>query len=184
MPASTDGGWAAVGESERNRPPADWPPRPDKSPETGRSTLMTRVMFGCLPVAELEEMLDAAFPHDQRFVQTGMRPARRRRGPVGGLEPMTCRGSFLLDAAGQPVPDSLSYSPLIDFARHVRAQLQLVPDREQAVAEALRIIDIREAEIREKWNAVVNGPEGRDPAKLVLDSMRLRVIGRTVRETK
>ncbi len=181
VPASTDGGWAAVGEIERNRPPTDWPPRPEKTPETGRSALVTRVMFGCLPVAELEEMLDAAFPDDQRFVQTGVRPARRRRTPAGGLEPMTCRGSFLLDAAGQPVPDSLSYSPLIDFARHVRAQLQLVPDREQAVAEALRIIDTREAEIRQKWNAVVDGPEGRDPAKLVLEllatvSVRLDVF--------
>lgn len=165
----TERGWAAVGEINRGQPPPSWPPRPENTPKTDRSSLMTRVMFGCLPVIELEQALDMAFADDQRFVQTGVGPTRPGGRRAGGKARLTCRGSFLLDAGGLPLADSLSYSPLIDFARHVQANLAGDPDRQRAVTEALRVISQREMDMRERWERVVDGPEDRDPAELVLE---------------
>ena len=170
VPLDTEKGWAAVGEIHRGKKPKDWPPRPQESPEKpGWSVLVTRVMYGCLPVADLEDLLDRLFPDDLRFVQTGVLPPKRRKGaPAGARTAMTCRGSFLLDDAGQPVPDSFTYSPLIDFARHVRYHMQRGADRQPAIAEALRTIDERDEKLRIAWDDVADGPDDRDPADLVL----------------
>src|SRR3954453_17293161 len=71
VPTSQENGWAAVGEIRRWEPPPPWPPRPSLAPERlDRQVLVTRVMFGCLPVAELEVMLDELFPDDLRFRAT------------------------------------------------------------------------------------------------------------------
>lgn len=170
VPLSTENGWAAVGEIVRGQKPEPWPHHPEKSPEKAdKSVLVTRVMFGCVPVADLENLLDQLFPDDHRFVQTGIRSTPpRNRAAVGAHSARTCRGSFLLDAAGLAIPDSLSYAPLIDFARHVERHVQGGMDRQRAVTAALQTIDEREEKYRTEWNKVADGGAERDPSELVL----------------
>src|SRR3954469_22809335 len=72
VPTSQEAGWAAVGEIRRWEIPRPWPPRPEETPDRqDRRVLVTRVLFGCLPVAVLEELLDRLFPDDLRFRATG-----------------------------------------------------------------------------------------------------------------
>jgi hypothetical protein len=73
---SSDDGWAAVGELPPGTAPELWPPVPTKTRK--RKVLVTRVMYGCVPVPELEDLLDACFTDDLRFVQTGVRRPRPR----------------------------------------------------------------------------------------------------------
>lgn len=174
VPLSTEEGWAAVGEIVRGQKPEPWPPHPEKSPEkVDKSVLVTRVMFGCVPVADLEDLLDRLFPDDQRFVQTGIRPTRARASAAASAHSArTCRGSFLLDAAGLAIPDSLSYSPLIDFARHVERHMQGDMDQQRAVTYALKTIDEREEKYRSEWDKVADSGSDREPPELVLQLLR------------
>ncbi|SDO46449.1 DEAD/DEAH box helicase [Geodermatophilus sp. DSM 45219] len=176
VPTSEEKGWAAVGEIPRWQTPRPWPPRPEKAPERqDRQVLVTRVLFGCLPVAELEGLLDELFPDDLRFRATGV----RRRPTTGGA--LTCRGSFLLDDAGRPIGDSLSYSPLIDFARHVQHHVAAGTPLNGAVGKALRAIDARETKLRTDWERVADGaPENADPAAVVLQLLRSVSVQRDV----
>ncbi len=135
--------------------------------------LVTRVMFGCVPVSELEDLLDRLFPDDQRFVQTGIRPTRPQTNvAVSARSARTCRGSFLLDAAGIPLPDSLSYSPLIDFARHVERHLQDGMERRRAVTAALRTVDDRGEKYLTEWEKVADGGTDREASELVGQLLR------------
>lgn len=170
VPLSQDDGWVAVGVLERDVEPVPWPPQPEKSPQRQSKVLDTRVMFGCRPMVELEEVLDRVFADDLRFVQTGVRPRRPIRV---GTKAETCRGSFRVDQEGRLVPDSFSYAPLIDFAMHVdHYRKAKTPD---PVREALVVIDRRETELCESFAEVAeSGAVGYAAVARVLDKVRVQ----------
>ena len=175
VPLSAEKGWAAVGVIERDVQPEPWPPRPEKSPERQKKVLDTRVMFGCLEVADLEDLLDRLFSDDLRFVQTGVRRPRRPAGIPSAQRAQTYRGSFRVDDAGNPVPGSFEYAPLIDFARHVEHFLKTSGEIQSAVSNALEAIDIREGQLRNAWDEIVDsGAEGYLAAVRVLAKVRVR----------
>lgn len=176
VPLSGEDGWAAVGVLARDAPPPLWPPRPDKAPAQQQKILDTRVMFGCCEVATLEDVLDRLFSDDLRFVQTGVRRPRKK-APVtpSRSRPQTYRGSFRVDDAGNLVPGSFEYAPLIDFARHVEYFLIGSRSLPAAVGQALAAIDGREHQLLEAWTEVVeSGAEGLAATGQVLAKVRVR----------
>lgn len=174
VPLSHDDGWAAVGMLERDAQPDPWPPRPMKSPERQQKILDTRIMFGCVEIAELEDLLDAMFSDDERFVQTGIRRPRRSKSGSAG-KPQTYRGSFRVDQAGLLVPHSFSYAPLIDFARHVEHFTKNSTPLRSAIAKALAAIDDRETGLRDAFDAIADsGIVGYQAVSRVLGKVRVR----------
>lgn len=110
VPVRAASGYEAVGDLPRDEVPPVWPPVPDRAPaRPDRRVLDTRVMFGCLPIADLETLLDRLFSDDRQFVQAGLgRPGGRGRG---GL---TCRGSFRVDQDGRLITGSLAAGGIDD----------------------------------------------------------------------
>jgi len=175
VPLDNDDGWSAVGELSTGAGPIAWPPRPDKTPEKQRKVLHTRVMFGCLEVTRLERLMDELFSDDERFVQTGFRSPKGSVSPSGG-QALTCRGSFRVDEDGALVADSLSYSPLIDFARYVEHHTtSRSTTMQKVVSDALAWIDRREATLHDAWRQLAtSGVVGYQAVERVLSRVRVQ----------
>jgi len=198
VPLDNEDGWSAVGElvtpevrtgfpprqppglpvgSDESNPqdgPVPWPPRPEKSPERRRKILDTRVMFGCFEVARLERLLDELFADDERFVQTGIRPARGSISPAGG-QALPCRGSFRVNQDGMLVADSFSYAPLIDFTRYVEHNASRSVAMNTVVSGALAWIEQREADLNEAWSQIASsGLTGYQAVERLLARVRVR----------
>ncbi|PPK93740.1 AAA domain-containing protein [Kineococcus xinjiangensis] len=149
--------------------PSTWPPRPRKDPPRGgEHVLGCSIMIGCVPRTQVEDDLDEAFADDLRLREV-RRPSTRR----GGTAPkLTFRASFAVDASGVPVPESLQYHPIVDFAEFARRR-GTTANTEAVVQEGLRLVDERERATQSSWDELLSKSAEEDPRLLVERLVRL-----------
>ncbi|WP_432543005.1 DEAD/DEAH box helicase [Kineococcus sp. SYSU DK002] len=143
---------------------APWPPRPvEDAPRREPHVLACLVLVGCVPRTRVEEDLLEAFADDLRLREAWRPPTGRRGRPRGRL---TFRASFVVDATGRPVTDSLQYHPLTDFTDFAREHGAAL-GTSRVAADGLRHVEAREASLRARWDEVVRAGRDDDPRLVV-----------------